>query len=128
MVGSKGQHLQQHRMPQCEIDFPHLATQPLPVHTAQLIQQDTRGFALELDFGAAAERLAIAGERGDEDARQNCVHVVWRHDQAGAGFLDFAADGGVEVDPINLAALCHTHSSSPLSTGMVSSTASSCSD
>jgi len=45
-----------------------------------LVQQDAGGFALELDFGAAAERLFAAGERGDDDARQGGIHVVRRHD------------------------------------------------
>lgn len=120
MAGSKGQHLQQHRMPKCEIDFPHLAAQELFVHRSQLIQQDASGFALELDFWAAAERR-------DEGARQGGVHVVRRYDRQGRVFWIFAADAGVEVGPVDLAALYHTLSSSPSSTGMVSSTASSCS-
>lgn len=49
-------------MPEREIDFAHLASQALPVHGTQLIQQDARGLSLELDFGAATERLATAGE------------------------------------------------------------------
>lgn len=67
-------------MPKREIDFPYLAAQALFIHGSQLIQQDAAGFALELDFGAAAERLSAAGERGDDDARQGGIHVVRRHD------------------------------------------------
>jgi hypothetical protein len=46
------------------------------VYGTDLVEQDAGGFALEFDFRAAAQGLAFAGQWGDDDAWQYCIHVV----------------------------------------------------
>ena len=91
-------------MPDFFINLSHFFTQPDLVHAAHLIQQNSRVFALKDDFRSTAQGLTGAGDGRDDDAGQYGVHVVWRHHQRRACFLNFTTDGGVKIDPIHIAA------------------------
>ncbi|BCU05744.1 hypothetical protein Atep_04210 [Allochromatium tepidum] len=113
------QHPHQNVVPSTHVDLTQLSRQSAFVDATDLIEQDPRGASIEIDFRPAAERLSFRGERSDDHARQGSIHVVRRHDQRRARFLDFGSDGRIEIDPIHLAALNPSvlayHCQSPLS-------------
>lgn len=65
-------------------------------------------------FGPTAERLPSTGNWRNDHPRQHRVHIVGRHHQAGAFFLDFCADGEVKIHPRHRAAPCLQLSPDPL--------------
>ena len=113
------QHLQQQAMPQCGVYFPQLCRQPGFVHAAQLIQQHPPRLAAHEHFGPTAGRRPSTGNWRNDHPRQHRVHIVGRHHQAGAFFLDFCADGEVKIHPIHRAAPCLQLSPDPLRTTFI---------
>ena len=93
------------------IDFPHPLHQPLFVHRADLIQHDLPGFAFESDRDPGGVGPAFRRHWGDDDGINVTVHFVRRDDEAGAGFSDFTALGGIEADEVDVeSGHYHVHS------------------
>lgn len=86
------------------IDFPHPLDQPLFVYGADLIQHDLAGFAFESDRDAGGIGTEFRRHGGDDDGVNVMVHFVRRDDEAGAGFSDFTALGGIETDEADVEA------------------------
>jgi len=101
----------EHFLPGGVVDF----TQPLYeacfVHGADLVQDDLSGFSLESDSNPRWILSALRGHGSNDHGADMSVHLVGRDDNAGSGFADFAAFGGIKANDLNLeSGYYHRHS------------------
>jgi len=80
------------------VDFAHSFNQAHFVDGADLVQDDLSGLSLESDRNPRRILSPLRGHGRDDDGADVTVHLVGRDDQAGTGFADFAAFGGIEAD------------------------------
>ena len=114
------EHFEKDVMPYGRIDAADFPDEPTLVYAADLVEQDTSILPLEYELGTAAEGLSLAGKRRYDNARQFLVHVVGRYHERRPGFVDFASEGRIKVDPPDISPIYQTHSSVPSSGGIAS--------
>src|SRR5690606_11218378 len=83
------------------------------VYSADLIEHDLPGLALELALDARWMRSALGSHRRDDHSPDVAVHLIWRDHHTRPGLLNLAGDRGIEVHEVNVeSTYYHAHSSS----------------
>jgi len=100
---SRSEHLVQERehfLRGGVVDFTQPPYQSTCVHSADLVQDDLPAFSLKSDWNPGGVILPMGSHRRDDNGADVAVHLIGRNDQAGTGFADFTAPGGVEADEV----------------------------